>query len=155
MPPPETAWHGQQGAGLHPTMNLPRPQGQQGQEPAWQGQHGSGLPPVMNLPGPQGQHGQPPAPGPPRGRQMPMRGPQGQHGQPPAPGPPRRGQNITNATAASQAPEAQQGGAQIVVHPGGINGGGVSQAMTGRGAQGTTSLSKLPTKLIHVCRLSR
>ena len=31
MPPPETAWHGHQGAGLHPSMNLPGPQGQQGQ----------------------------------------------------------------------------------------------------------------------------
>jgi hypothetical protein len=38
MPPPENVWHGHQGAGLHPTMNLPGPQGQQGQEQTWQGQ---------------------------------------------------------------------------------------------------------------------
>jgi len=68
-----------------------------------------------------------------------MMGPQGQQGQPSASGTPGGGQNITNASAAPQAPAAQQGGAQIAVHPGGNNGGGVPQAMTGRGAQAITS----------------
>jgi hypothetical protein len=48
MPPPSNAWHGQQGSGLHPTMDLPGPQGQQGQAIT---------------------------PGPPGGRQMNMPGP--------------------------------------------------------------------------------
>ena len=114
MPPPGNAWHGQQGLGLHPTMNLPGRQGEQGQS---------------LIPSPSGE------------RQMPMTGPQGQQGQPPAPEPPGGGggQNITNAAAAPQVLAAQQGGAQIAVQPGGNNGAGVSQAVTGRVAQGTTS----------------
>jgi len=41
--------------------------------------------------------------------------------------------------AVPQAPAAQQGGAQIAVHPIGNNVGGVPQAVTGRGAQAITS----------------
>ena len=72
MPPLENAWHGHQGVGLHPTVTLPGPQGQQGQEQMWQGQQYSGLHPIMTLPGPQGQQGQSIIPGPSGGRQMPM-----------------------------------------------------------------------------------
>jgi hypothetical protein len=80
MPPLENAWHGHQGVGLHPTVTLPGPQGQQGQEQMWQGQQYLGLHPIMTLPGPQGQQGQSIIPGPSGGRQMPMTGPQGQQG---------------------------------------------------------------------------
>ena len=113
MPPPETAWYEQQGAELYPTINLPGPQGQQGQS-------------ITH--------------GPPGGRQMGMPAVlQGQQGQPPATRPPGGGHITMPPVAAPQAPAAQQGGAQIAVHPTGNNGGGVPQAMTGRGAQAITS----------------
>ncbi len=63
-PPPETTWYEPQGAGLHPTMNLPGPQGQQGQA-ITPGPPGGTR--QMILPGLQGQQGQSPATGPPRG----------------------------------------------------------------------------------------
>jgi hypothetical protein len=72
IPPPETTWCEQQGAGQHPTMNLPGPQGQQGQSIA---------------------------PGPPGGRQMSIPGLQGQQGQPPATGPPGGGHIIMQSLA--------------------------------------------------------
>ena len=63
MPPPSNAWQGQQGSGLYPTMNMPGPQGQQGQSlTPLGGRH-------MNMPGPQGQQVQPPTTGPPGGGQ--------------------------------------------------------------------------------------
>ena len=113
MPPPETTWYEQQGTGLYPTINLPGSQGQQGQSITHE---------------------------PPRGRQMDL--PvvlHGQQGQPPATRPPGGGHITMPPVAAPQAPAAQQGGAQIAVHPTGNNGGGVPQAMTGRGAQAITS----------------
>ena len=63
IPPPETMWHGHQGAGLHPTMNLPGPQGQQEQS-ITPGHPGGGQ---ISMPGLQGQQGQSPATGPPWG----------------------------------------------------------------------------------------
>ena len=98
MPPPKTTlYEQQQGAGLHPTMNLPGPQGQQGQS-------------ITHRP--------------PGDRQMSMPGLQGQQGQSPATGPPGGGQIFMPAAAAHQALTAPQGGAQIAVQPPGNNGGG-------------------------------
>jgi hypothetical protein len=142
MPPPESAWHGHQSTGLHPTMNLPGPPHghQQGQEQARQGQQDSGLHPFITPPGPQGQQGQSLFPGPPGESHTPMTGPHGQQGQPYASGTPGGGQNIPNASAAPQAPAAQQGGAQITgLNPTGNNGGGAPKAVTGRGPQAQTS----------------
>ena len=63
MPPPETTWYEQHDAGLHPTMNLPGPQGQQGQSITL------GPPGVrqMSTPRFKGQQGQSPTTGPPGG----------------------------------------------------------------------------------------
>jgi hypothetical protein len=115
MPPPETVWHEQQHAGLPPTMNLPGPQGQQGQQ-------------VLTL-------------GPPGVNQMNMQGHQGHQGQLHTTGPPGGGQIPMPGVATPQAMVAPQGGAQTAVtthHPHN-NGGGVPNAQIGRGAQGTTS----------------
>jgi hypothetical protein len=70
---------------------------------------------------------------------MSMPGLQGQQGQSPATEPLRVGKIIMPAAAAPQALVAPQGGAQIAVHSTGNNGGGVPNALTGRGAHGTTS----------------
>jgi hypothetical protein len=113
MPPPETTWYEQQGGGLYP--------------------------PPINMPGSLGQQGQSITHGPPGGRQMGMpsmlRGPQGH---PPATGPPGGGHITRPPAAPLPAPTAQQGGAQIAVHPTGNMGGGVPQAVTGRGTQAIT-----------------
>ena len=98
IPPSGTTWHGHQDAGLHPTMNLPGSQGQQG----WS----------ITL-------------GPPAVRQMSMPGLQGQQGQSPTTGPPGGGQIPMPVAVTPQAMAAPQGGAQIAVHPPGNNGGGV------------------------------
>jgi len=141
MPPPVNEWYRQQGMGLlHPTMNLPGQLSQQGQDPAWYGQQGAGNYPSVTPPGPHGQQGQALSPGPLGGGQMPRTTPLGQQGHPPAPGPPGMVQNARNATAAPQAPAAQQGGAQSAVQPpGGTTVGGMPQNMMGRVAQGTNS----------------
>jgi len=121
-------------------MNLPGHLSQQGQHPAWYGQQGAGNYPSMTPPGPQGQQGQALSQGPLGGGQMPTTTPLGQQGQLPAPGPPGMVQNATNATAAPQAPAAQQGGAQIAVQPPvGTNVGGMPQNLMSRVAQGTNS----------------
>jgi len=140
MPPPAPAneWYRQQGMDLHPTMNLPGHLSQQGRDPAWYGQQGVGNYPSVTPPGPHGEQGQELSPGLCGEEQMPTATPLGQQGQPPAPGPPGMVQIATNATAAPQAPAAQQGGAQIANQPpGGTNMGGMPQNMTGRVAQGT------------------
>ena len=115
MPPPETAWHEQQHSGLPPTMNLPGPQGQQGQQLLTLRPPGVNQ---MNRQGHQGHQGQ-----------LHTTGPPGGGGQIPMPG-----------VATPQAMVAPQGGAQTAVshHPHN-NGGGVPNAPSGRGAQGTTS----------------
>jgi len=139
-PPPANEWYRKQGMGLHPTMNLPGHLNQQGQDPAWYVQQRVGNYPSMTPPGPHGQQGQAPSPGPLGGGQTPTTTPLGQQGQPLAPGPPGMVQNAMNATAAPQAPAAQQGGAQIAVQPpGGTNVGGMPQNLTCRAAHGTNS----------------
>jgi hypothetical protein len=64
MPPPETAWHEQQHSGLPPTMNLPGPQGQQGQQLLTLRPPGVNQ---MNRQGHQGHQGQLHTTGPPGG----------------------------------------------------------------------------------------
>ena len=91
----------------------------------------------MNMPVPQGQQGQSLIPL--GGTHMNMLGPQGQQGQPPATGPPGGGQNIPTAAAAPQAQAAQQGWAQIAVQSGGNTGVGGALAIPGRVTHGATS----------------